>query len=251
MEEKRQMAYMVTFILSPPSAKKCLSLAKERGITDILVLRGKGTVSNRTLQFLGIKRQDKVLLNMLLLAQEARSFLNEATEVLALHKPNHGIAFFSPIERWLYGGKKQEDHVLDASARQQGEDSEKAEDVLLLRKDESEGMDPVPHEEETMQYKKLTVVVNLGMAEDVMTVVREAGAKGGTILHGRGTGAQVSEKLFGIEIEPEKELLLILAPEDVAEGVAIALEEAFNFTRPGTGILYVEAVSDVRGLVIR
>lgn len=250
MEEKRQMAYMVTFILSPPSAKKCLSLAKERGITDILVLRGKGTVSNRTLQFLGIKRQDKVLLNMLLLAQEARSFLNEATEVLALHKPNHGIAFFSPIERWLYGGKKQEDRVCDSPSKQQ-EDSEPLGDTLPLRKDESEGMDSVPHEEETMQYKKLTVVVNLGMAEDVMTVAREAGAKGGTILHGRGTGAQVSEKLFGVEIEPEKELLLILAPEDVAERVTIALEEAFNFTRPGTGILYVESVSDVRGLVIR
>lgn len=221
MEAKRQMGYMVTFILSPPSAKKCLSLAKEQGVENILVLRGKGTVNNRTLQLLGIKRQDKVVLNMMLDAKKARTFLDSASEELALHKPNHGIAFLKPIERMVYGQEKM--------------------DVNSMR-------DVLP-EEENMQYQKLTVVVNLGMAEEIMTVAREAGAKGGTILHGRGTGAQVPEKLFGIEIEPEKELLLILATEDVMNSVIAALEDAFDFTRPGTGILFVESVSDVRGLV--
>lgn len=221
MEAKRQRAYMVTFILSPPSAKKCLSLAKEQGVENIFVLRGKGTVNNQTLQLLGIKRQDKVVLNMMLDAKKARTFLNRTSEELALHKPNHGIAFLTPIERMVYGEEEMSANSM---------------------------MDILP-EEEDMQYKKLTVVVNLGMAEEIMTVAREAGARGGTILHGRGTGAQVPEKLFGIEIEPEKELLLILATEDVMNSVIAALEDAFDFTRPGTGILFVESISDVRGLV--
>ena len=43
-------------------------------------------------------------------------------------------------------------------------------------------------------------------------------AYGGTILHG-GTGFEYPAKLFGIEIEPEKELLIIIIPNDLAEKV--------------------------------
>lgn len=96
----------------------------------------------------------------------------------------------------------------------------------------------------------LILFLSLFSSGDFMAIARNAGAKGGTILHGRGTGAQVSEKLFGMEIEPEKELLLILAPEDVANSVILALEEALSLDHPGTGILYVESVSEVRGLVL-
>lgn len=237
MERKRQEACMVSFILSRPSAKKCLSLAKARGIQDVLVLRAKGTVSNRTLQFLGIKSQDKVLLNILLDPHRAHAFLDEVTTELALHQPNHGIAFLTPIMRFV------RDDATAVYTDQMRDEMQGIEEGSKERQD-------IPHKEDTMQYKKLTVVVNLGMGEEIMDVARDAGAKGGTILHGRGTGAQVSETLFGVEIEPEKELLLILAPDNVAQAVIAALEKAFDFSRPGMGILFLESVSDVRGLVL-
>lgn len=254
MEEKRPEAYRLTFILSPPSAEKCLSLAKRKGISDILILRGKGTVRNCTLRFLGIKRQEKVVLNMVLDAQDAQTFFITATEALALDKPNHGIAFLTPIARSRYIGerfeKKNGGREVDDLAVPQAEHAELTKKTAASQTNEPTVMQGIPHKEEGMQYKKLTIIVNLGMAEEIMAIARHAGAKGGTILHGRGTGAQVSEKLFGIEIEPEKELLLILAPEDVANTVILALEEALSLDRPGTGILYVESVSEVRGLVL-
>lgn len=253
MEEKRPEAYRLTFILSPPSAEKCLSLAKRKGISDILILRGKGTVRNCTLRFLGIKRQEKVILNMVLDAQDAHAFFIAATEALDLDKPNHGIAFLTPILRNCYieecSEKKSGGSDADNLAGQE-EYAELTKKTVASHTNESAVIPGASHKEEGMQYKKLTIIVNLGMAEEIMAIARNAGAKGGTILHGRGTGAQVSEKLFGMEIEPEKELLLILAPEDVANSVILALEEALSLDRPGTGILYVESVSEVRGLVL-
>lgn len=99
-------------------------------------------------------------------------------------------------------------------------------------------------------FKKLTIAVNLGMADDIMDIARAAGARGGTILHGRGTGAAYTEKLFGIAIEPEKEWIVILVPTAMADRVIAALEEAHDFESPGNGILFVEDVSDVRGVVV-
>ena len=41
----------------------------------------------------------------------------------------------------------------------------------------------ITSEEDEGMFKKLTVIVNRSMADDVMDIAREFGAKGGTILH--------------------------------------------------------------------
>lgn len=98
-------------------------------------------------------------------------------------------------------------------------------------------------------YKKLTVIVNRGMAEDVMEIARKSGVTGGTIMHGRGTGSEYTEKLFGIEIEPEKELVMILMPSELVEKVVSDIYQELNLENPGNGILFVEPVVEVRGLL--
>ena len=54
-------------------------------------------------------------------------------------------------------------------------------------------------------------VVNSGFGDAVMDAAKEFGARGGTIIHARGTANSESEKLFGITIQPEKEIVIILA----------------------------------------
>lgn len=97
-------------------------------------------------------------------------------------------------------------------------------------------------------FKKLTVVVDRGMAEDVMDIARKSGVKGGTILHGRGTGSEFNAKFFGMEIEPEKELVMILMPSDLIDKVVNDLFQELKLGIPGNGILFVEPILDVRGL---
>ncbi|WP_252891579.1 P-II family nitrogen regulator [Thermoclostridium stercorarium] len=94
----------------------------------------------------------------------------------------------------------------------------------------------------------MTVIVNRGMADSVMEIARKAGVKGGTVIHGRGTGSEFTEKLFGVEIVPEKELVIILMPSDLVSKVADELYRELQLDVPGNGILFVEPVAEVRGL---
>jgi len=97
-------------------------------------------------------------------------------------------------------------------------------------------------------YKKLTVVVNRGLAEDVMDIALKSGVKGGTVLHGRGTGSEFTAKLLGMEIEPEKELVVILMPSELIEKVVNDLFVGLQLDNPGNGVLFVEPIVEVRGL---
>lgn len=54
--------------------------------------------------------------------------------------------------------------------------------------------------------------------------------------------------MFGVEIEPEKELVIILTPNDLVEQVVHALSEELRLEEPGKGILFVEPILDTRGL---
>lgn len=97
-------------------------------------------------------------------------------------------------------------------------------------------------------YKKLTVIVNRGMADTVMEIARKSGVKGGTVMHGRGTASDSHAKLFGVEIVPEKELVIILLPDEIVDKVVNDLYQELQLNIPGNGILFAEPVEEVRGL---
>lgn len=52
-----------------------------------------------------------------------------------------------------------------------------------------------------------------------------------------------------MEIEPEKELIIILLPTAITNTVTEALFHRLNLDIPGRGMLFVESVSDVKGIV--
>ena len=79
-------------------------------------------------------------------------------------------------------------------------------------------------------------------------ISREEGAGGATILHGRGSTGKEAQTIFGIEIEPEKEIVLILTPVDITQRVFDAIAQKMDIDAPGNGIMYVEPIATTRGL---
>ena len=59
-------------------------------------------------------------------------------------------------------------------------------------------------------FELIVAIINKDYASNLMEAAREAGAKGGTILNARGTGDHNVEKLFGLTLQQEKEVVLIL-----------------------------------------
>ena len=88
----------------------------------------------------------------------------------------------------------------------------------------------------------ITFIVSHGDASDVMTVAREAGARGGTIFDGHGTRREGDTAFFGVTLAVEKEMLHIVAEKDVAENILNAVKELPLFKRVGGGIIYTSEV---------
>ena len=97
------------------------------------------------------------------------------------------------------------------------------------------------------KYELIVSIVNVGFSEAVMEAAKEAGARGGTVIHGRGTANKESEKFFGITVQPEKEVVLIVVSKDIKEKVLHALYKSVGLDTRGQGIAFSLPVDDAVG----
>lgn len=100
------------------------------------------------------------------------------------------------------------------------------------------------------EYDLIIAVVDRGFSDGVMDAAKAAGASGGTVLNARGTGAHEQQKLFGAMIEPEKEMVLILAAHSMRSAIMEAISKKAGLSKEGKGICFslpVDSVVGIRG----
>ena len=90
----------------------------------------------------------------------------------------------------------------------------------------------------------ITSIINHGFADEVMAVARAAGARGGSVITARGTGTEDDVKFFGISLVPEKEILMIAAPEKALAPILAAIHEVSDLSEPGSGIAYTMNIEE-------
>ena len=98
------------------------------------------------------------------------------------------------------------------------------------------------------KFECIIVLVNSGFADVVMNAAREEGARGGTIIHARGTGTADMEKKYNIVITPDKEMIMILVNDKIKDKVLAAIYKAAGLGSDGQGIAFSLPVDDVVGL---
>ena len=98
-------------------------------------------------------------------------------------------------------------------------------------------------------FELLVTIVNRGFSDDVMDAAKAAGARGGTILHARGTGVHEESKFFGISIQPEKDMVLILVTKDQRAEIMKAICVGAGLNTEGRGLTFSLPVADVAGIV--
>ena len=97
-------------------------------------------------------------------------------------------------------------------------------------------------------HEVIFCIVNSGFSEAVMDAAKEFGARGGTVIRARGTANSEAEKLFGITVQPEKEVVMILVPTKIKNDILHALYKEVGLKTPGQGIAFSMPVDNVVGL---
>ena len=97
-------------------------------------------------------------------------------------------------------------------------------------------------------YEAVVCIVNHGFTDLVMESAKLAGARGGPVVNGRGTGDKDAEQFFGITITPDKEMVIILVPKAIADDVLNAVNKGAGMNTKGMGIAFSLPVTNVVGL---
>ena len=98
------------------------------------------------------------------------------------------------------------------------------------------------------KHEVIFCIVNAGFSDAVMDAAKQFGARGGTVIHARGTANKEAEKLFEITVQPEKEIVMILVASEIKNDILHALYKAVGLNTPGQGIAFSMPVNEAVGL---
>lgn len=244
-------------ITAKKHSEQVLALAKAHGAVAKVELPARGTAKSSLLETLGLERHSQQLILSCVPEKQAEALLRAELHSLELRKQGRGIAFNLPVEeslglrtllRWRAQEKERElaevrrrpwkrrrvGGGLELAGTAQAENSELAERVdLRLRC----GRDVL-----------LCFILPEGHAEALMLEARRLGVGGGTIIHGRGFSAFHPAVVFGLPVDPHKDLLLIVHPLEEGPELLAKLARCQRLEEPGRGISFALPLLHTAGI---
>lgn len=209
---------LLFLILNDGMGSKVIKSAKQKGLSGGTILLGKGTSKSHLLKLLDLSDIRKEIALMIGEKTVANNALSELEKEFRFDKPHHGIAFSIPVSG-LFGTRN----------------------CCYYKNNESRGAKITMH-------KAIFVIVDKGNAEAVIESAIKAGSRGGTIINSRGSGIHETSKLFSMEIEPEKEIVLIVAESDKTDSIITSIRTDLKIDEPGNGIMFIIDVNQTYGL---
>mgnify|MGYP000969149324 CR=1 FL=1 len=203
-------------ILEFGKGSKALKIGRNLGALGGTILLGDGTVANNLLNILGITEIRKEIFITIIDQKTEDLIYEEMSNEFKLDKPNHGIAFSVPLKSCLGIGEM--------------------------------GTVSNPQKEGVSDLEAIFAIVDKGLSDDVLESAQRAGSTGGTIIHGRGTAVEETEKLFNITIEPEKEIILIISNKDNTDKIVNTINQNLDMEESNKGIIFVLDVSRSLGI---
>ena len=101
-----------------------------------------------------------------------------------------------------------------------------------------------------MHFKLIIALVEDGKTESVLEAAREAGATGSTVIsQARGEGVEKSKTFFGLNLETQRDAILLLVEEHLSRHILETISDVGEFEeKPGTGIAFQIDVQDAVGV---
>lgn len=203
-------------------------LLRQEGVLIHYIALGNGTAHKGLLSLLGLKDTAKDVVVSFVRSGVALRAMRRLSYALEIDLPGRGIAFTVPVAS--VGGAQTMNYLMGEDAPAASEEGNMAMQQELPKND------------------LIIAIVNRGYTDAVMDAALPAGARGGTVVHARGAGAEEAAQFFGITIQPEKEMVLILVEHSHKVPVMQAIARGAGLNSEGHGLIFSLPVSDVMGV---
>ena len=216
---------MLLLIATQKLADKATELFKEMNIPVQHRLGAKGTASSEIMDTLGFGSIDKALLCAMVPRASGDEMLSQLHTKLRLDAVNSGIAFTIP----LTGATNLLVRMMNSISEQNNE-----------RKDENTVTNS--------NYTLIAAIVDRGFSGDVMEAAKKAGAGGGTVLHSRSIESEEATNFWGMSVQEEKEIVLILTKHESKKEIMRAISEKCGMQSKAKGLVMSLPIDSVMGI---
>ena len=219
---------MMCLITTPKLVDKATELFQEEHIPMQYQFYAQGTATSEIMDMLGLGSVDKVIHLTMMNKSMAEEMLIKLKRALHLGMPNSGVAFTITLTGGTAGIIKLMENMHSA----QGAHSEERK---------MNGMNE-------NKYAMIMAFVNQGFSDETMSAACAAGARGGTVFHSRRVGNDEIMKFWGITIQQEREIVLILARKQDKGEIMKAINEKCGLQSEAHGVVVSLPVDNVVGL---
>ncbi|MDR1832006.1 MAG: hypothetical protein LBQ97_04640 [Fusobacteriaceae bacterium] len=188
---------------------RLMKAARYAGTGGGTVIMGRGPSGNRVLDFLALGDEGREVLWIVAGEEELRRIRFAIADAASEDKKTRGWFIELDVNRFI-----------------------------RMRDAETGGNEVQTKEKGEATHELLAVIMNDGYAEDAMEAVRKKGAPGGTIIKAHGTAKEGDALFFGVEIIPEKEMLLILCEKTQTKEIIDTLQNLPFLREQGMGIAF-------------
>ena len=210
----------VLSIIAPQYLPQLTEICKQLQLPMNVIFHGHGTAVPSMLDLLGIESNERRIVLTVANREKTEQLIRTEKNQFFIGVPGHGIIISVPIKSIGGGSTLAYLNAGQTPAKQ------------------IPNIDP--------SYELLIVIANEGRTDLVMNAARSAGAAGGTVLHGLGTGAS-DEKFMNVSIAQEKETVLIVAKaENKARIMQTILQKAGPSSEAGS-VVFSLPINEVAG----
>lgn len=207
---------LLTVIVNRTKAQRIIHFAKSIGIKRYTSLIGRGTIPNAILHLLELDEVNKEVLLFIVPMIKEKEYIQSFNDKFNFDKRNSGIIFSVALSHCL-GITHKAPHV------------------------------PIEKYEKASGVVGVCVIVDKGVGEDIVALTNEDAYFGGTILPAHGS-ADHSAKIFNLNVQKEKETVLMLVPASKVASLQAKIKSNLNLNKANSGILFTFDVSEIHGL---
>ena len=224
----KQTYQMLMLIATPKLADKAAAMFSKNNLPLQFRLSAEGTASSEIMDTLGFGSVDKSVLMSYVPQELGKRMLQALHTQLRLDAVNSGIAFTISLTA-----------ASNLMVRMMNSASEHYQDSDKRKGDFTMG---------DTKYTLIAATVDRGFGSVAMDAARAAGAGGGTIVHSRGIENQEATGFWGLSVQEEKEIVLILAEHESKVAIMKAISEQCGMQTEAKGLVVSLPIDAVMGI---